>query len=304
MNRFCVLLSVCLFSILVGCGTSTPTQTPPTSGTGVINYVISAQDLRAPRPNETYILWLRPTGSTSLIKVMELVVDKYKLHGPDSLGFSGSTSLTDSLLRYDEALISLEPDTTVTVPGSILMRGVAISPGIFDLDPAAEGAVADLRFVTGLATFATKSPDSSRVHHEFYLADLSQPVPTSSLSNLPNLGANWHYAVWVTDSVFSPAHLFYYGAFLHPTGHDSDSTNDSFAFPGGYEPPTLDRSYGKIEVTVEPDFHLADVKRRGPSPFPILEGSLPLKIYSNTVVPLQNVVRRGLPGARLKLTIQ
>jgi hypothetical protein len=296
---------VLLLLLLVGCRHDTPVQTtpPPTTHTGEITYTVYAQDLRAPRANETYLLWIRPTGTTDLIKLAELVVDKYKLHGPDSLVLTGKTNLKDSLLPYDEALISLEPDTSVTKPGSVLMLGAANGAGIFDMDPATEGAVADLRFTTASATFGTRSADTTRSHHEFYLADLSGSTPISTLANLPNIGFGWHYAIWVTDSFYSPLHLFYYGAFLHPNGHDSDSTNDSFAFPGGFEPPSLDNTHAKIEITVEPDFHLANVKALGPSPFPILEGAIPINVYSRLVVSLTNVVSRGLPKARLILKV-
>ncbi len=302
MNRWFVppVSLLLLVSCFVGCKHSTPTEPPVPPPTSSIAYVIDAQDLRTPRSNETYMLWVHRIGDTAFLKVSELVVDKYKLHGPDSIQLSGTTALTDTLTIYDEALISLERDVTAKIPGSVLLRGKSIATGVFDLDPQ-QGAVADLRFTTGSATFVTASSDTTRVFHEFYLMDLKQPTPIASLNNLPNLGFGWHYAVWVTDSSFSPFHLFYYGAFLHPAGHDSDSANDSFPFPGGYEPPSLVNSRGKIEVTVEPDFQLPGLKARGPSTFPILEAPIPSKIFMKEVVPLTNVVARGLPGARLSL---
>jgi len=303
MNRCCVSLASLLLLALsfMGCSHSTSSNPPETTSKGIA-YVIDAQDLRALRSNETYVFWLHRIGDTNVIKVSELVVDKYKLHGPDSLQLSGTIALSDTLTNFDEAMISVERDTTAKSPGSILLRGKAIGAGVFDLDASVQGAVADLRFTSGSATFVTASSDTTRVFHEFYLMNLTQANPTASLSNLPNLGFGWHYSVWVTDSSFSPYHLFWYGAFQHPAGHDSDSTNDTFPFPGGFEPPSLLNSRGKIEVTVEPDFQLVGLRPKGPSTFPILEAAVPPKIYMREVVPLTNVVLRGLPAARLTLT--
>jgi hypothetical protein len=63
-------------------------------------------------------------------------------------------------------------------------------------------------------------------------------------------------------------------------------------------------SRGKIEVTIEPDFQLAGLRALGPSSFPILEAPIPAKIYMKEIVPLSNVVSRGLPAARLTLKLK
>jgi len=280
---------------------SNPPNNTPKDTTHGISYTLRSRDMRPLRSNESYVLWLSLIGQNAVQKVEVLKIDPGKLHDGDSLTFTGVLPSLDSIPNIDQLLVSVEADTSVTSPGSVILFGNRVGTGEFELTPFTQSAVAELRPTSGSAVFTTLSGDTLQAKHEFYLMNLLGVVASQSLESLPNLGHGWMYAVWVTDSTFVPAHLFYYGAFLHPSGHDSDSTHDSYAYPGGFGPPSLDRTQSKIEVTIEPEFQLPSLRMRGPSTFIVLVGMVPKHVSMGTVVPLANVTERGLPSGHLSI---
>jgi len=303
-SRFKNLLSFFSVMLLASCSKSViGPVVPPTESKGT-SYVMDATDLRVARSNEFYVLWLRATGDSLFKKAAVLSLDPHKLHNDDQIQLLGSVATKDSLIVIEEAAVSVEFDTSSIRPTSILLRGTNLSVGHFDLEAFRQGAVADLRSVSGSAVFLSSTSDTNRAHHEFYLMSVSGTATKPSLSVLPNLNHGWHYAAWYTDSSYYPAHRFFYGAFLNASGHDSDSSRDGYDYPGGYEPPALAGGTGKLEITIEPDFQLPSLAKLGPSPFPFLEGSLPKYIYNGTAIVLTNVSSRGLPRANLVLTQQ
>jgi desulfoferrodoxin (superoxide reductase-like protein) len=271
----------------------TPTV-PPVDSTGAkVAYSVNTGTLPTLRSDEHYVLWARIYGSLTYLKLGELIPGKAKF------GIVPFAAHPDTV---NEARITIESDTSVQTMGASLLGGLQSSGQSIALAATNGLGVGDLTLVKGIATFSTKSADTTRAFHEFYLMQLQNGTPVASLQNLPKPATGWHYAVWVADSSFIPNHLFYYGAFLNPTGHDSDSVNDTYAFPGGFEPPLLAGSNGEIELTIEPDFSLSSLKKIGPSPFPFLVGGIPKYLYANESVQMLNVAATGIPSAIMNLS--
>jgi hypothetical protein len=299
-------LSLALILVFLGISscTSQPVDiTPPAVSGKALIYEFDAANLRHLRTGEYYMLWLKSDTSSAWKRAA--VFPETSLRQGDSTTIIRSISFTPRSAVVYSALVSVEIDTNSSVPTTSLISSsvpLNTTQKSFQLTTVGGSGVGGFNALSGVATFTTKSVDTTRAQHEFYLMTLLGATPSASLANLPTPPANWHYAVWVIDSGFVPHHLFFYGAFAEATGFDSDSTHDTYAFPGGYEPPMLAGTGGSITVTLEPDHFSGRLASVGPSPFNLLQGSLPAYISNRDILNLSNVSATGLPSGKLILT--
>jgi hypothetical protein len=296
---FAGFLATILFA---GCGESStednkrPPAPPPPSKDTAKFFTLSVDNLR---PLDTasgqYVLWIKGPGDSALRLAKRL--DFWTRPG-GLMTFSGSILVgkPDSL---SEVLVSIEPMQTPASPSNQLIKGT------YDRSQAAyilttDSTVGDFSAISGSVLFTTASSDTNRARSEFYLMRLNASTPTASLNNLPVLPTGWHYGLWVLDSNFIPRHRFFYGLFSQAEGHDSDSSHDAFAFPGGYNPASLTDPAGRIEITLEPDIAIKNGKPVAPSPITLLYLRLQRFITLNQTIDLTNVWASSAPRGTLK----
>lgn len=234
-------------------------------------------------------------------------VSVMRLYAQDSsiIGASFKSGLGQS--KPSEVLISVETDTTSGMvplerqPSAKLLWG-SVNAG----DTSGSTAMTGVngigiygKNISGKAIFTTTSSDTSQAKHEFYLAKKQGSDLVASLQNLPTTSPEWRYALWVIDSNFYPVHRFFFGTFTNGNGHDSDSANDHYPFPGGYTGAAINSAGNQILVTLEPTFDLVHLQKFGPSPFTVLKTRLMQFISYNQENDLTNVTSTGIPSATL-----
>jgi len=299
--RALVLAGFLATIICAGCGESStenkrPPSLPPPSKDTARFFTLAVDNLR---PLDTvsgqYVLWIRGPGDSALRLTKRL--DFWTRPGGQMV-FSGSILVgkPDSLA---EVLVSIERMQTPSLPSNRLIQGT------YDRSQAAyilttDSTVGDFSAARGSVLFTTASSDTNRARSEFYMMQLIGGTLTASLNNLPILPAGWHYGLWVLDSNFIPMHRFFYGLFSSAVGHDSDSSHDAFAFPGGYNPASLADPAGRIEVTLEPDVAIRNGKPVAPSPITLLYLQLQRFITLNQTIDLTNVWASSAPRGTLK----
>ncbi|GEM_PF-2265286 len=286
----------------VGCSSSTPPQPvtpPPQHLTGTsYNFYLDVLHLRALDPaSGTYILWFRMTGDTALVKrplTFWMVLR-------DSLAFPGTISLPHAADSIEEVSLSIEPDTSVPVPTSVIITGnFVVNNDSALLSTTNPGGIGNYASAEAVVTFATRSSDTNRAKSEFYLMQFQNGVPVASGVDFPIPPPGWSYGLWVLDSNFYPQHRFFYGSFLNPDS--ASSMGGEFPFPGGSNLAPLNDPGARLEVTLEPDFSTAADHPPAPSPFVVLWTRLRRFIDANDTIALQNAWSATSPAGTLKLS--
>lgn len=293
-----------LATALVGCSAS---NTPPpveAPTTPTLKYRLTVQNLRPIDTSyEQYVLWLRVKPSEGWVSISLSTGQRANTGG--ALTFSSTLQAADSTDSIDSAILSIEPLTIPQTPTSILITGaVARDTGLLSSTGAG-----DFSLAAGSALFTTRSSDTNRAKNEFYLMHMAATgTPTASITGLPRAPAGWIYGLWVLDSNFFPPHQFLYGYFSNSNGPDSNATNASYPFPGGYNPAPLTDGGARIVVTLEPITHFSAPRPKRswvisvPSPIEIMSAQLRRFISFGDTIQFQNVWSASAPTGTLILS--
>lgn len=239
------------------------------------------------RQSEGYVVWLKFENDPSWHKINQISVF---LRGDDSTSILYTTELAPKIDSLSEVLLTLEKDTAVaTDPGLILYHGYFSGDSAYKVAMFNPMPLGDFSQLNSSLVFTTHSKDTTAYIKECYLADYESGKIQSSLSALPGAPAGWKFGIWAIDSVNFPIQKVYYGQFTSPVGHDSDSSNDAEAFPGGFTNAPMNQPHGSIIVTLEPDWYGNDVKLKGPSPFTLLRFDRTRFLVRDHNFPMLNV---------------
>jgi hypothetical protein len=159
----------------------------------------------------------------------------------------------------------------------------------------------DSSSLQGGLVFTSTSSDTLAYKHEFYLMSYRSSSYNPSILSLPIPPSGWKYGLWAVDSNFTPHQSFLYGLFSSPIGHDNDSINDFFPYPGGSKPQRMDMPSGSIIVTLEPEFYGDQLKFIGCSPFTLLRFDRMKYTQKNVNYPMRNMASEGIPGGWIVL---
>ncbi len=297
-----LLIILCIFFLFAAqsCQKDNPvTAKPPIAiDSSTVNYQVTALGIHALRANEFYVLWLKiaPDTNWKMIAPLAIIYTDSK----DSATMVGKFTFTKSLDSLQDALITLEQTANPMFPG--MQLAVA---GTHFLDTTkkyltialdSKPVLGDFSSLQGGLVFTSTSSDSLAYNHEFYLMNLQGVNKTPSIQSLPLPPQGWEYGLWATDNNFTPHENFFYGLFSTPIGHDSDSTNDFYPFPGGWKPQQMNLPTGNIIVTLEPLFYGDQLKYKGASPFTLLQFNRIRFIDKDKNYPMTNVSGRGIPS--------
>lgn len=273
-----LLLYICSVALLSFWITSCSSSSEPGKGKDTTTHVDSnyldqirlvVHHLPALRQPEGYAVWFKLIGQNSWQRVKTINTPFYR--GDDSTSILYSTTLAPKIDSLSEVLLTLEKDTSVaTAPGLELYHGFFVGDSAFKIATLNANPLGDFSQLNSSIVFTTQSSDTTAYIKELYLADYESGKIQSSLSALPTPPSGWKFGIWSIDSVNFPVQTVYYGQFTSPFGHDSDSSNDAQAFPGGFTNAPMNQPHGSIIVTLEPDWYGNDVKFKGPSPFTLL----------------------------------
>lgn len=269
-----------------------------TKDSTTVNYQITAAGMRPLRDSEQYVLWLKiaPDTSFQLLSVLSI-----RYFSPEDSAFLvGKFSMIKSLDSIREVVVSLEKTSTPSVIGLPLLHGTTF---FFDSSKKNAGSILDSKgflgdysTLQGGLVFTSTSSDTTTYTREFYLMNYRSPAHNPSLLSLPSIPKGWEYGLWAVDSNFTPRQQFLYGLFSRDHGHDNDSVNDFFDFPGGRKAQRMDMPSGSIIVTLEPEFYGDSLKHIGPSPFTLLRFDRNRFIEKDVNYPMINVSSDGVPG--------
>jgi hypothetical protein len=207
-----------------------------------------------------------------------------------------------ALALAEQADISVESATTIndTLPAILYMvsdfsgtahQGTA-NPSVSD-DAAIGYTFASL---SGAYTLVPSAAGTS----DIYLMDAtSASNAKASINDLPPLPGKWQYAMWVVDTTAASAKAIYYGTFTSPLGYDSDSTNNTFVFPGGKTTSDV-RISGNAQVIVALEPGTFGTKPLVPFGAILLKGTISKILSTFSPVTLTNV-SATLPTATVQI---
>ncbi|MEI8134128.1 MAG: hypothetical protein WCH46_03490 [bacterium] len=300
-NKNILFFFIGLF-LLTSCKKDQPTDPNKDSDKIGLRFTLTASGLRYLRIGEHYVLWAKARSDTSWTRISQL----------DTLGFNSqneavAVGLFDSKLSLDsitDALLTIQPPNSSTpsfdfpiaeahhfIYDSAVLRSTASLTSV--------ALLGDYTATQGNVVYTSTRSDSLAYTHEFYLMNYSVGSQTQSVVSLPLPPKGWQYGLWVQDSNFVPHQKFFYGLFSKAIGHDSDSTNDAYSFPGGWKAPNLASASGSIIVTLEPNFYGDSLKFNSPSPFTILSLNRTKFLEKNKSYRMENVAGQGLPNGTL-----
>ena len=264
--------------VLASCSHTTAVVSPPVTvptapDSGFYHFSVNATNLpKLSQGAGTYTLWLRLHDSSYRSAPLT-----FNYTTSTSTIFSGRVQvMVDSVIS---AAISLETSNAAMTPSAVIIAGRFNAPTGLDtlLADAPEG-IGDYSTAKGSVFFTTQNADdTARAHHEFYLMRDSAGQMVSSLRNLGDAPEGWTYGVWLVNDHAYPARHVFYGAFTHPGGPDSRATGDSFPFPGGYDPGTLEDPAASIILSLDLTVLDSRPSPAAPGPFTVL--SLPLSRF-------------------------
>jgi hypothetical protein len=294
----CVLL--CASFLEVGCNSmnnNTPTTPPVVDDSATVYYQVSFFGFHPLRDSEFYILWLKIAPDSVLRMASVLQINPAS--PIDSAIMFGKFEMVNPLDSIEEALITLEKTSTPQTAGLPIARS-----GKFNADSSgkhlssvmdASQFLGDYTALSGSLVFTSTLPDTLAYTHEFYLMNEQGVKQSSSLLSLSLPPAGWKYGLWAEDLHFTPNEFFFYGLFSSPEGHDSDSTNDHYPYPGGWKPQAMNVPSGSIIVTLEPLFYGDNLKLKGASPFTLLQFNRIRYIERDHNYPMSNISHGNIP---------
>jgi len=224
--------------------------------------------------------------------------------------------VTDSTVVVGKFLLNISPDSitdalvTLQPPNhpNLIMDYPILEAHNFIYDAPTKTTISsfvsknilgDYSALQGGLVFTSKMTDSLAYTHEFYLMNYTDSSQTASLISLNPPPKGWNYALWAIDSAFTPHQNFLYGLFSSGSGHDSDSVNDYYPFPGGWKQQQMNIGSGSIIVTLEPQFYGDSLKFKSPSPFTLLSFNRIHLIEKNKNYPMVNVSAQGIPNGEI-----
>jgi hypothetical protein len=300
MKFFLFIGSVIILSYwLTSCSSSSaPTQAKDTTvhhDSLHINEIrILAHHLRPLRKPEGYIVWLKFIDDPNWHRVDPI---SFFFRGDDTTSILYHADLAPRIDSLSEVLVTLEKDTSnVSGPTLQLWHGFFSGDSSYKFAPLDPTPLGNFSTLNSSLVFTTRSSDTSAYVKEFYLAAYDGAKFSSSLSTLPLPSSGWKYAIWAIDSVNFPLQFIYYGQFLTPTGHDSDSSRDAQAYPGGFNNAPMNQPHGSIILTLEPDWYGNEVRLKGPSPFSLLRFDRNRFLIRDHNYPMTNVSSSAIPG--------
>jgi hypothetical protein len=225
------------------------------------------------RTGESLVLWVKVAPDTSWRFVSTLIA-LYRFPD-DSVVIVGKLYTGKPLDSLKDVLMTVEQTTHPFSPGIPIARG-----GLILLDSAktrlttsldSKPILGDFSTLQGSLVFTSTLPNTTAYTHEFYLMNMQGIQQTPSLLSLNVPPPGWKYGLWAVDTNFTPHQFFFYGHFISSQGHDSDSANDHYPYPGGWKPQQMDMATGNIIVTLEPEFYGDSLRFKGPSAFTLLK---------------------------------
>jgi len=304
VKKSTVFLLPLLLLLQFGCG-SPSSSNPGEEDSLHFNYALFTQNLRPLGNGRHYQLWFKYTGDDRWSSITPIKVRR--LYDGDSSILGGNYTGDPFKDQLQEILVSVEPDSQqITQPTAKLLWGTVTQDS--------NHATARLTGTNGIGEysseikgnilFTTKSSDTTKAKYEFYFANKNGNDLAASLKGLPVPSPEWTYAVWVIDSNFFPMHRFMMGTFTQAEGFDSQSSQDSYPFPGGKTNVALNFPGKQVIVTIEPTFDLEKLPTVGPSPFNVLQTQLMSFISYDQEKELTNVTATGIPTADFTVTVQ
>jgi len=257
--------------------------------------------MQSMRAGEFLALWVKVAPDTAW-QFVSLMTFVYR-YPNDSVVLDGKFSCSKPIDSLKDVLLTLERTDKPQSPGLLVAQN-----GVFLFDStkthlstslSAKPVLGDFSSLRGSLIFTSPLPDTTAYTHELYLMNFqgSQQIP--SLLSLNILPAGWKYGLWAVDTNFTPHQSFFYGLFSNPEGHDSDSTNDHYPYPGGWKPQRMDIKGGSIIVTIEPEFYGDLLKFKDPSPFVLLEFKRIRNIARDNIYPMKNVSSTAIPSGTI-----
>jgi hypothetical protein len=219
----------------------------------------------------------------------------------DSLVQTGTLSRVFTPDTFISVVVTIERTSKPLTPGIILLSGIIRSDKKQTDGKDSIYALLSVPFLdpltktSGGVTFTSTSSDTTSYLREFYLLKFRSGEPEASLQDLPTPTPGWIYGLWVYDDNFFPPHQFLYGTFRTPIGHDTDSTDDAYPFPGGIKKQQLNIGSGVIRVTYEPDLYGDSLRYIGISPFGIIEVARKQFIDRNKYYEMVNIADMSFP---------
>ncbi|MEP7235397.1 MAG: hypothetical protein ABI778_08890 [Ignavibacteriota bacterium] len=293
---------ICL--IWCACGTDTPPDPKVTRSTDSAHYEFHSLGIAHVRSGDNLVLWVKiaPDPEWHYVRALPIIF----IYPGDSVIFNGYFYCKESLDRVQGVMITLERTTKPTFPGVIIARSDSV---IFDSAAKESYAVldatnylGDYSTLAGSLDFTSPLPDTTSYRHEFYLMDQVGQIRSPSLVGLNSPPTGWRYSLWAIDSNFTPHQYFHFGSFTSAEGHDNDSLNDNYAFPGGWKPQAMNIPSGYILVTLEPELYGDSLKFKGPSAFSLLSFKRIYDIVADKNYVMTNVSRNTIPKGMITFT--
>ncbi len=300
MKIFALIFFLCIFFSAEGCKKDNPVssqKSPPPYDSTTVYYLARIFGVQPLRSYEFYVLWTKILPDTSWQMIAPLTVSSSNADG--SVVMVGKFSSKEPLDSLKDVLMTLEQTPAPLIPGLPIVHG-----GIFYLDSAkkqvttsldSKSTLGDFSALNGGLVFTSPLSDSLAYTHEFYLMNLLGLKQSPSLLSLNIPPQGWKYGLWAIDLQFTPHEYFFYGLFSTPEGHDSDSANDHYPYPGGWKPQQMNMPSGSIIVTLEPIFYGDSLKFKGPSSFTLLQFNRIQFIEKDKNYPMENVSLLGVP---------
>lgn len=283
---------------VVGCSEDPPDEPKPDPETQVA-YRIVGHNIYPLRAGEYYSLWVKEAPDSSFRFIQDSILHVY--YPFDSSQYFGKFDVKYSIDSLREVLLTIERTKTPITPGLVVLHGVVereyndVMKGDSIYSVLKNASFDSMLNTSGMLTFASPSSDSLAYTKEFYFMRPAGPAYAPSIQSLPYPPTGWRYATWVYDTDFFPPHQFFYGYFDTSLGHDSDSANDSYAFPGGAKSQPQNVASGLIMATLEPMFYGDSIRLVGPSPFRILQYERSRFIVPDNAYQMQSEGQYSLP---------
>jgi hypothetical protein len=291
--------------VLTGCSEKPPVE-PPTDTTYIVNYRILARNIIPLRTREYYCLWVKEAPDTVFRFISDSVLHVY--YPFDSSQYFGRFEVKNSIDSLKEVLLTIERTKNPSAPGLVMMSGIVERQfnSVLGKDSiySVLGSTSfdSMLNTSGMLTFTSKSTDPEAYKKEFYFLRFAGPTFIPSIESLPYPPDGWKYATWAYDKDFFPSHQFLYGLFDAARGHDSDSVNDAYEFPGGAKPQSQEVASGLIMVTLEQSFYGDSLRFVGPAPYRILQFERRRYITPDQPYTMSNVAGFSLPIMSISFT--
>jgi hypothetical protein len=289
-----------LFALTIGSFIGCDSISMPHDNGGVdstiykIDFEFRVKNFRPLRPGEFYSLWVKQRPDSTWRLASDSNFNRFQVLDSTSIyGRFFSPIHPDSIY---EAIVTIELTKKPSAPGIALLRANVLR----DTGFLTMAHLGNFSKATGGLTFTSKSlTDPEAYKREFYLINLNNGTPQSSIAMLPQLNSGWRYGLWAADYEFFPYHEFLYGLFDDPVGYDSDSAGDAYPFPGGAKKQRMDVPTGRIIVTLEPPLYGDSLRYHGAELLYILQLNRFEQIERDKFYPMGNVSGGWLPFGRI-----